>query len=68
MSDYTNLRRCDAHADPINDPVFAANVPYAMAYVRVQRWEQPKNAMDALRSGTAFSSLVMPFRVKEAQR
>ena len=43
------------------DSVFCAEVPLAMAYVRDQRWEKPMRAMDALKNGTAFHSLVKPF-------
>ena len=47
------------------DGVFCGNTPLAMAYVRDQAWECPMNARDALKSGTVFKSLVMPFAGKE---
>lgn len=50
------------------DGVFCANVPLAMAYVRDQAWERTLNARDALKQGTAFPSLVMPFVGKEGCR
>ena len=43
-------------------------VPYAMAFVRMQDWERPLNADEALHRGTAFSSLIKPFTGKEAQQ
>ena len=43
------------------DGVFNKSVPLAMAYVRDQNWEKPLSACDAMNSGTAFFSLVMPF-------
>jgi len=42
-------------------------IPYAMAYVRVQTWEKTMCAEEALNSGTAFSSLVMPFTGRRAK-
>jgi len=45
-----------------SDGVFNRSVPLAMAYVRDQSWESPMTACDALSCGTAFRSLVMPFR------
>ena len=42
-------------------------VPYAMAYVRVQEWEKTLSAEEALRYGTAFGSLVMPFLGRRAK-
>jgi len=68
MPEYTSLRRCETPAEPINDPMFTPNAPYAMAYVKIQRWEQPMDAMSALRCGTAFASLVKPFLAGEVQR
>ena len=50
------------------DGVFCGNVPLAMAYVRDQDWECPLNARDALKNGTAFGSLVMPFKGREGRR
>ena len=47
-----------------SDGVFRAGVPLAMAYVRDQDWEIPLSARDALKNGTAFGSLVMPFKGK----
>lgn len=43
------------------------NVPYAMAYVKVQEWEKPMCAEEALESGTAFGCLVMPFTGKKVE-
>lgn len=59
MNDYSAFMAKDSCRE--NDSVFAANVPLAMAYVRDQNWENPMRAMDALKSGTAFRSLVKPF-------
>ena len=39
-----------------------------MAYVRMQRWERPMTAGEALRRGTAFRSLVTPFWAMEVER
>lgn len=41
------------------------NAPLAMAFVRDQNWERPMSARDALNHGTAFRSLVKPFRGAE---
>lgn len=41
---------------------------YAMAYVPVQRWENPMPAREALACGTAFASLVKPFGAMEVCR
>jgi len=40
----------------------------AMAYVRIQEWEEPRSAMDALKNGTAFRSLTMPFWAMEVRK
>lgn len=42
------------------DPLFR-QVPYAMAYVRIQECEKIFPAQEALKRGTAFPSLVKPF-------
>ena len=62
MNDYTTIG--SALGCGRDDGVFCGNVPLAMAYVRDQRWEKTMTARDALNSGTAFGSLVMPFRGK----
>ena len=59
MNDYSVFMPKDACRE--NDAVFGKNVPLAMAYVRDQDWEKPMRAMDALKNGTAFGSLVKPF-------
>ena len=65
MKDYTALesaRTCGG-----SDGVLCRNVPLAMAYVKDQSWETPLTACDALSSGTAFASLVMPFRGEDVR-
>ena len=42
-------------------------MPYAMAYVKVQEWEKTLGAAEALESGTAFGSLVMPFTGRKVE-
>ncbi len=63
------MKNCTAVESPRNcagdDSVFNRNIPLAMAYVRDQSWEQTMNAYDALKHGTAFSSLVKPFLGEE---
>lgn len=49
-------------------PISSRRIPYAMAYVRTQEWESPFPAQKALQSGTAFPSLVKPFRATEGAR
>ena len=49
------------------DGVFCRNVLPAMAYVRDQDWEKAMTARDALNYGTAFRSLVMPFRGEDGK-
>ena len=61
-SAYESARTCGG-----GDDVFGRNVPLAMAYVRDQDWEKPMTACDALNSGTAFKSLVMPFRGEDGK-
>ena len=69
MPDYTVI-----HAEtPVRDksvPTTAAlcRMPYAMAFVQPQCWENVLCAEDALACGTAFRSLIMPFLGKEAFR
>ena len=63
MNDYTAFEPPRSCAG--NDDVFNRNVPLAMAFVRDQSWERPMNAYDALNHGSAFRSLVMPFRGEE---
>ncbi len=41
--------------------VFPAKLSLAMAYVPYQTWEEPMAPSDALRAGTVFPSLCMPF-------
>ena len=59
MSEYTVYTQQTANGE--SDAMFARRVPLAMAFVRDQDWERPMRAMDALKSGTAFRSLVKPF-------
>ena len=62
MNDYTAYgSACTCGRD---DGVFCGNIPLAMAYVKDQDWEKAMAARDALNHGTAFRSLVMPFRGK----
>lgn len=70
MPDYTLIPREMPCGDvtPACMPAPACQKPYAMAYVQPQRWETVMCAEDALGSGTAFRSLVMPFLGKEAVR
>ena len=66
MNDYTAFepaRTCGGK----EDGVFCGNVPLAMAYVKDQPWEKVMTARDALNCGTAFRSLVMPFRGEDGQ-
>lgn len=65
MNEYNTQPR-EKRPDAL-DP-FARRVPYAMAYVRMQESERPLCAQDALKNGTAFQSLVKPFRVREVAR
>ena len=44
------------------------HAPYAMAFVRMQDWERPLNAGEALRRGTAFACLIKPFTGKETKQ
>lgn len=59
MNDYTVFTPKTACGE--DDAVFAQNAPLAMAFVRDQKWEKPLDAMNALRYGSAFRSLVKPF-------
>ena len=68
MTDYTVLRPCEEAGIAIDEVDFSPNAPYAMAYVRMQRWERPLSAAEALRRGTAFRSLVKPFWAMEVER
>ncbi len=63
MSEY-NHSQDGARADD----VFTRHVPYGMAYVRLQKWESPFNACEALSNGTAFPNLVKPFEITEVPR
>lgn len=65
MPERIPLQRDNRSEVSLSDP-FARRVPYAMAYVRTQEWETPFAATEALARGTAFSSLVKPFRAMEA--
>ena len=58
---YEAARNCGG------DGVFCRNASLAMAYVRDQDWEKTLSARDALNCGTAFSSLVMPFRGEDGR-
>lgn len=65
MNDYTAFEPARSCGD--NDGAFNRNVPLAMAFVRDQDWERVMNARDALNHGTAFRSLVMPFRGEDGK-
>jgi len=65
MNDYTAFEpacTCGGR-DGAND----RNIPLAMAYVRDQSWERVLTARDALNCGTAFRSLVKPFRGEDGR-
>ena len=66
-NDNTDFRPC-GEVDAIDESPFCRNTPYAMAYVRMQRWERPMTAGETLRRGTAFRSLVKPFWAMEVER
>lgn len=53
---------------PAEETKHAPSAVYAMAFVRMQDWERPLKAGEALSRGTAFSSLVKPFTGKEAAK
>lgn len=61
MTDYTAIQR------EASDGVFNEGVPLAMAFVREQQWEKPMSARDALNHGSAFRSLVKPFRGEDGK-
>ncbi len=54
--------------EALQDDFISGRAPYAMAYVRMQKWERLFRAQEALQRGTAFPALVKPFMVKEAAR
>lgn len=64
MSEFEIFRPCEAD---LND-IVSSSAPYAMAFVRPQRWETPLSARSALERGTAFARLVKPFGAMEVFR
>ncbi|MDO4357207.1 MAG: spore coat associated protein CotJA [Clostridia bacterium] len=65
MSEYNQY---PSRSEARSGDVFSRRVPYGMAYVRLQKWECPFNAYEALANGTAFHSLVKPFGAMEVPR
>ncbi len=65
MKDYAAFEPARSCGE--SDGVFNQNIPLAMAYVRDQDWERVMTARDALNHGTAFRSLVMPFRGEDGK-
>lgn len=65
MKDYAAFEPARSCGE--SDGVFNQNIPLAMAYVRDQDWERAMTARDALNHGTAFRSLVMPFRGEDGK-
>lgn len=48
-----------------NTAIPAESVPLAIAMVPLQQWEQPYDPQSALKNGTIFPSLNLPFYVTE---
>ena len=52
----------------VQESVFPAETPLAMAYVPFQKWEEPYAPNEALAAGTIFPSLDLPFEGSKSRK